>query len=56
MQGYEDCNDLEHLKSNPLFEDTLGGPMASQPTLSRFENSVDKRVLFEVLRVARPLR
>jgi len=36
MQGYEDCNDAEHLKSDPLFEDTLGGPMASQPTLSRF--------------------
>jgi len=48
MQGYEDCNDVEHLTNDPLFEDTLGGPMASQPTLSRFENSVDKRVLFDV--------
>ena len=48
MQGYEDCNDVEHLKNDPLFEDTLGGKMASQPTLSRFENSVDKRVLFEL--------
>jgi hypothetical protein len=48
MQGYQDCNDVEHLKNDPLFEDTLGGPMASQPTLSRFENSVDKCALFEV--------
>ena len=30
MQGYEDCNDVEHLKNDPLFEDTLGGKMASQ--------------------------
>ena len=46
MQGYEDCNDVEHLRNDPLFADILGGQMASQPTLSRFENSVDKRVLF----------
>ena len=48
MQGYEDCNDVERLKNDPLFEDILGGQMASQPTLSRFENSVDKRVMFEL--------
>lgn len=48
MQGYEDCNDVEHLKNDPLFGDVLGGPLASQPTLSRFENSVDKRALFEL--------
>ncbi|MDR9364588.1 MAG: transposase, partial [Balneolaceae bacterium] len=29
MQGYEDCNDAEHLNADPLFEDILGGPMAS---------------------------
>jgi len=50
MQGYEDCNDVEHLHHDPLFEDLLGGPMASQPTLSRFENSVDKRALFDLCR------
>lgn len=46
MQGYEDCNDAEYLKNDPLFRDVLEGDMASQPTLSRFENSVDKRALF----------
>lgn len=48
MQGYEDCNDVQQLKNDPLFADILGGQMASQPTLSRFENSVDKRALFEL--------
>jgi len=48
MQGYEDCNDVEYLKNDPLLADVLGGGMASQPTLSRFENSVDKRALFEL--------
>lgn len=38
MQGYEDCNDVEHLKNDPLLADILGGKLASQPTLSRFEN------------------
>jgi hypothetical protein len=46
MQGYEDCNDVEYLQKDPLFADVLGGDMASQPTLSRFENSVDKHALF----------
>lgn len=48
MQGYEDCNDVEQLSSDPLFSDILGGPMASQPTLSRFENSADRHTLFAV--------
>lgn len=48
MQGYEDCNDVDNLKNDPLFGDILGGELASQPTLSRFENSVDKRVLFDL--------
>ena len=43
MQGYEDANDVEHLKNDPLFEDILESEMASQPTLSRFENRFDKR-------------
>lgn len=46
MQGYEDCNDAERLVEDPLFEDVLGGIMASQPTLSRFENSMDKHAMF----------
>lgn len=46
MQGYEDCNDVGRLNKDPLFRDILEGDMASQPTLSRFENSVDKHALF----------
>jgi hypothetical protein len=45
MQGYEDCNDTEHLKNDPLLVDVLGGDLASQPTLSRFENSLDKHAM-----------
>lgn len=48
MQGYEDANDVEHLKNDPLFEDVLDGEMASQPTLSRFENRFDKRGIWEL--------
>jgi hypothetical protein len=46
MQGYEDCNDTEQLKNDPLLADLLGGKLASQPTLSRFENSIDKHAMF----------
>lgn len=48
MQGYEDTNDVEYLKNDPLFQDILDGEMASQPTLSRFENSFGKRGIFDV--------
>lgn len=46
MQGYEDCNDVFHLQNDPLYKDILEGDLASQPTLSRFENSIDKRTIF----------
>lgn len=46
MQGYEDCNDVHQLKNDPLLKDVLGGELASQPSLSRFENSLDKRGIF----------
>lgn len=48
MQGYEDCNDVHHLKHDPLLKDILGGDMASQPTLNRFENSIDKESIFRI--------
>jgi len=48
IQGYEDANYVVHLKNDPLFKDVLECEMASQPTLSRFENSVDKRAIFEL--------
>ncbi len=48
MQGYEDTNDVNYLKNDPLFKDILDGDMASQPTMSRFENSMDKHSIFEL--------
>lgn len=48
VQGYEDANDVDHLKSDPLFEHVLSGEMASQPTISRFENSLDKHSVFNL--------
>ncbi len=44
--GYEDCNDFDELRSDPAFKLAVGRlpdgepDLASQPTLSRFENSV----------------
>lgn len=49
--GYPDCNDSERLGKDPVFKVLLnrdpvtGEDLASQPTLSRFENSVDNRAL-----------
>jgi len=46
MQGYEDCNDVATLKNDPIISNVLEGDLASQPTLSRFENSLDKKDIF----------
>ena len=46
VQGYEDTNDVQYLKNDPLLKDILEGDLASQPTMSRFENSVDKHSVF----------
>jgi hypothetical protein len=43
--GYEDCNDADHLCSDPVHELTVGATLASQPTLSRFENGQGWRAL-----------
>ena len=48
MQGYQDANDVMYLKNDPLYQDILDGKMASQPTMSRFENSMDKHAIFEL--------
>jgi len=45
LAGYEDCNDHDTLRDDPVFKLVAGrrpedGPLASQPTLSRFENAV----------------
>ncbi len=43
--GYEDCNDAQTLRHDPLLKTALGktprsGPLAGQSTLCRFENAV----------------
>ena len=45
VAGYEDCNDHDTLRTEPVFKMAAGRPpedepLASQPTLSRFENAV----------------
>ena len=49
VQGYQDCNDAEKLKNDPVIWETIGSALASQPTLSRFENMIDKYSLFALL-------
>ena len=46
LAGYEDCNDHDTLRGDPVFKLASGrtptdDDLASQPTLSRFENGVD---------------
>lgn len=48
MLGYQDANDVSHLQHDPLFKDVLQGDLASQPTISRFENSMDKHSIFDL--------
>jgi len=48
MLGYSDANDVNYLKSDPIFQDILDGELASQPTISRLENSVDKHSIFDL--------
>ena len=47
-QGYEDVNDVNHLKNDIVFKDVLQGDLASQPTISRFENCLDKADIFAI--------
>src|SRR6266705_781252 len=52
--GYEDCNDAASLATDPVHkllvgrDPVKGEDLASQPTLSRFENSVDRKELFRM--------
>jgi len=52
--GYEDANDLDSLRSDPALKlacsraPQTGEHLASQPTLSRFENSVGKKDLLRM--------
>jgi hypothetical protein len=55
--GYEDANDCNALRSDPAFKLALerlpvsGENLASQPTISRFENSVCRKELFTIANV-----
>jgi hypothetical protein len=52
--GYEDANDANTLRHDPIFKllrDRLpetGAPLASQPTISRFENCVSRTDLYRM--------
>ena len=52
--GYEDCNDFDRLAGDPAFKTvcdrlpTRDGDLASQPTLSRFENALSHADLFRM--------
>jgi DDE family transposase len=50
LAGYEDCNDHDTLRDDPVFKLIAGRlpadkPLASQPTLSRFENLITPAML-----------
>ena len=55
--GYEDANDANTLRHDPIFKLLLdrlpetGAPLASQPTISRFENRVSRTDLSRMARV-----
>src|SRR5205807_10541426 len=55
--GYEDANDANTLRHDPIFKLLLdrlpetGAPLASQPTISRFENRVSRTELYRMARV-----
>jgi len=52
--GYEDCNDCDDLRGDMIFKTCAGrmpqsgNELASQPTMSRLENSVQKRDLLSI--------
>ena len=54
LAGYEDCNDHDTLRDDPVFKRIAGRlpedkPLASQPTLSRFENLPTPAVLQKLI-------
>lgn len=46
-QGYEDCNDVKHLVHDPILNELSDGRIVSQPTLSRFENSLTRQDIYK---------
>jgi Transposase DDE domain group 1 len=54
LAGYEDCNDHDTLRNDPVFKLVAGklpedDSLASQPTLSRFENLITPAVLQKLI-------
>jgi hypothetical protein len=54
LAGYEDCNDHDTLRNDPVFKIVAGklpkdDALASQPTLSRFENLITPAVLQKLI-------
>jgi hypothetical protein len=49
MHGYEDANDADYLKDDPVLQAILEGDVVSQPTISRFENHFDKHTVYQIL-------
>ena len=54
LAGYEDCNDHDTLRDDPVFKLVAnrlpeGNALASQPTLSRFENAPAPRALNKLI-------
>lgn len=47
--GYEDCNDSDSLSHDPVLKEFLDESLASQPTLCRLENRVDKYLIQRLL-------
>ena len=48
MQGYDDCNDEQYLRNDPVIKTALDAKLASQPTLSRFENANEDRDIYNM--------
>lgn len=55
--GYEDANDCNHLRTDPIFKIYSGrnpetdDDLGSQPTMSRFENSISATSLYRLAKV-----
>ena len=55
--GYEDANDCDELRKDPIFKMVAGrlpetdADLASQPTMSRFENSLSRTNLYRIAQV-----
>jgi len=57
ISGYEDGNDCNHLRNDPVMKmmcerlPITGKPLASQPTMSRFENALSRTDLYRIAKV-----